>query len=303
MLKNYLKIVYLSIQNKFFLIFTTPNIKKVLIIFIVGFISRIFINYIYSINIFVDFFNKISITYYFIFSIFIMLVHQVIDYSYITLDVNPCYKPKIKFKISNIYEMNSDDNRVPKGTMFNSSNNNSSTSNYNDRFLSEEELNRLRKSRKETKTLRHREGIKRAKESGRKWGELTRWRKEEKLASNLRWEEEKHLYPTMTHRAWVLNIDGPRMKENILRRERGNLSEMARNNSQEMDIDNSNKNPKFLPSISELPISNPSYDIRTLDRNLHLPPILTNENNTNTNNNLDNTINANINQSNNKDNT
>jgi hypothetical protein len=75
MLKNFfnkLKIVYLSIQNKLPIllgrIFTKPNLNKIIIIFIVGFISRIFINYMFNINIFSGYLYQISGIYYFIFA-------------------------------------------------------------------------------------------------------------------------------------------------------------------------------------------------------------------------------------------
>jgi hypothetical protein len=72
-----------NIKNKFFSpgllnkIFNKPNLNKILIIFIVGFTSRIFINYIYNVNVFIDYFNKISIIYYVLMSMFTVLIHEV----------------------------------------------------------------------------------------------------------------------------------------------------------------------------------------------------------------------------------
>lgn len=68
MLNNFLynlKIVYLSIQNKLPIllgkIFTKSNLNKVIIIFIVGFISRIFLVNIYNVNVYFEYLNIISI--------------------------------------------------------------------------------------------------------------------------------------------------------------------------------------------------------------------------------------------------
>src|SRR5258708_6243998 len=61
-------------------IFNKSNPNKILIIFIVGFTSRIFINYIYNVNVFIDYFNKISIIYYVLMSMFTVLIHEIITH-------------------------------------------------------------------------------------------------------------------------------------------------------------------------------------------------------------------------------
>jgi hypothetical protein len=60
-------------------IFNKSNFGKVVILFIVGFASRLFINNMYN-NVFLDYFNYISILYYIFFSVFIVLVHEFVDY-------------------------------------------------------------------------------------------------------------------------------------------------------------------------------------------------------------------------------
>jgi hypothetical protein len=86
MLKNFfnkIKIVYLSIQNKLPIIlgkiFTKPNLNKVIIIFIVGFISRVFIVKMYNVNVFFEYLNIISILYYSFMSFFIVIIHELIN--------------------------------------------------------------------------------------------------------------------------------------------------------------------------------------------------------------------------------
>jgi len=56
------------------------NFNKFLIIFIVGFVSRIFIGHFYSINVYLDFLSSVSIVYYICMSIFMILVHEFGDY-------------------------------------------------------------------------------------------------------------------------------------------------------------------------------------------------------------------------------
>lgn len=81
---NKLNVVYLSIQNKLPIllgkIFTKPNLNKVIIIFIVGFISRVFIVNIYNINVYFENLNTISILYYWCMSCFIVVVHELVNY-------------------------------------------------------------------------------------------------------------------------------------------------------------------------------------------------------------------------------
>jgi hypothetical protein len=80
-------------------ILNKSNINKILIIFIVGLTSRIIINYIYNINVFIDYFNKVSIIYYILMSTFIVLVHEVVTY----FDVNiipSCIFDNIKYVMS-----------------------------------------------------------------------------------------------------------------------------------------------------------------------------------------------------------
>jgi hypothetical protein len=77
-----------------------------------------------------------------------------------------------------------------------------------------------------------------------------------------------------------MTIDGPRMRDNILRREREILSRR----------DNLLRNNINLPSLNQLPIFNSSYNISNLDRITDLPPILKNtyNNQANTSYNQDN---------------
>ena len=70
-------------------IFNRSNLNKILIIFIVGFTSRVLINYIYNINVFVDYFNKISIVYYISMSLFTVIIHEVI--TYFNINIIPSY--------------------------------------------------------------------------------------------------------------------------------------------------------------------------------------------------------------------
>jgi hypothetical protein len=72
----------------------------VLVIFVVGFISRVLVNYFWDVNVFVDYLNTISLTYYGMMSIFIVLVNEL--FSYIDLKSFPLISIKDVFSISSI---------------------------------------------------------------------------------------------------------------------------------------------------------------------------------------------------------
>jgi hypothetical protein len=76
-MKNNIRNIFSVLLSR---IINKPVFGKVVIIFIVGFASRFFINNINIINIFLDYFNYISILYYILFSVFIVLVHEFVDY-------------------------------------------------------------------------------------------------------------------------------------------------------------------------------------------------------------------------------
>jgi antitoxin component HigA of HigAB toxin-antitoxin module len=135
MLKNFfnkIKIVYLSIQNKLPIllgrIFTKPNLNKIIIIFIIGFISRIFINIIYNVNIFSNFLYQILGVYYLFLSSFIVLINEFIDYSHLTIDVNHFSNSSFKYKGYIFYTMNS----VGEGSNSDNNGEESSSANFND---------------------------------------------------------------------------------------------------------------------------------------------------------------------------
>src|SRR6266576_200877 len=71
--RNVFSILLSRILNK-------SNFNKFLIIFIVCFVSRVLVNYFYSINVFLDYYNVVSVSYYICMSAFIILVHEFVDY-------------------------------------------------------------------------------------------------------------------------------------------------------------------------------------------------------------------------------
>ena len=60
-------------------IFNKRNLVKILTIFIVGFISRIFINHYFGVNVFADCFSFVSTTYYFCMATFTVAVHHLVE--------------------------------------------------------------------------------------------------------------------------------------------------------------------------------------------------------------------------------
>lgn len=81
-IKRYLSKIFCIFYLKGFKdkIFNRKNLTKVLFIFTVGFISRVSINYIYNINVFIDYNNIISFIYYMIMALFTVLVHEFVTY-------------------------------------------------------------------------------------------------------------------------------------------------------------------------------------------------------------------------------
>lgn len=67
-------------KNRFSIFFNKRNIIKILVIFTIGFSSRIFINDFFNINVFVDYLSFISIAYYFIMACFVVFIHHLVDY-------------------------------------------------------------------------------------------------------------------------------------------------------------------------------------------------------------------------------
>lgn len=79
-LKNLVKF-YKKISSPMFKdrIFNSSFLSKILIIFVLGFISRLLVNQIYNVNVFVDFVNIVSILYYIFMSVFITCVNTFVD--------------------------------------------------------------------------------------------------------------------------------------------------------------------------------------------------------------------------------
>jgi hypothetical protein len=76
-------------------IFNIKNLNKVLILFIIGFSSRVIIGHIYDINVFSDYLNPISIIYYIFMSLLSVLVHEVV--SFFNFSIIPSYVLEILF--------------------------------------------------------------------------------------------------------------------------------------------------------------------------------------------------------------
>ena len=79
--------------------FNRLNLSKVLVIFVVGLVSRVLVNNFWDVNVFVDYLNTISLTYYGMMSIFIVLVNEL--FSYFDLKLLPKISMDV-FSISSI---------------------------------------------------------------------------------------------------------------------------------------------------------------------------------------------------------
>jgi hypothetical protein len=80
-------------------IFSRLNTIKILVIFVVGFVSRVLVNYFWDVNVFVDYLNSISLGYYGFMVIFVVLVNEV--FSYIDIKLLPKISMDV-FSISSI---------------------------------------------------------------------------------------------------------------------------------------------------------------------------------------------------------
>ena len=75
------------------------NLSKVLVIFVVGFVSRVLVNYFWDVNVFVDYLNSISLGYYGFMAILVVLVNEL--FSYIDFKLLPKINKDV-FSISSI---------------------------------------------------------------------------------------------------------------------------------------------------------------------------------------------------------
>jgi hypothetical protein len=98
---KFIKLIYnISFSSLWNRIFNRLNLSKVLVIFVVGFVSRVLVNYLWGVNVFVDYLNCISIGYYGFMAIFVVLVNEI--FSYIDLKSFPMISIKDVFSISSI---------------------------------------------------------------------------------------------------------------------------------------------------------------------------------------------------------
>src|SRR2546430_2048160 len=77
----YILLYYNMIFNNLFKrLFNKVTFTKVIILFVVGLFSRVFINYFYGVNVFVEYTNVISLYYYGFMSLFVVFINEVVVY-------------------------------------------------------------------------------------------------------------------------------------------------------------------------------------------------------------------------------
>ena len=107
-------ISFTSLCNR---IFNRLNLSKVLVIFVVGFVSRVLVNYLWDVNVFVDYLNSISLGYYGFMAIFVVLVNELFIYIDIKLlpkiSVDVFSITSIRKAISDIINNISNKGKVP----------------------------------------------------------------------------------------------------------------------------------------------------------------------------------------------
>ncbi len=70
-------------------IFNKSNINRAIIIFIIGFISRILVCHIYGINVYSEYLNEVSLTYYGLMAVFVVTISEIV--SYFELNIIPSF--------------------------------------------------------------------------------------------------------------------------------------------------------------------------------------------------------------------
>lgn len=68
-----MKYIFLNFLNKFF---TKVNLSKIIVIFFVGFFSRVLVSYYLDLSVVIDFLNPFSIIYYILYAIFIVFINE-----------------------------------------------------------------------------------------------------------------------------------------------------------------------------------------------------------------------------------
>jgi hypothetical protein len=74
----FFKFIFIYVERIFFKIFNKKSIIKIFIIFIVGFVIIIIVNYAYNINVFINYTNMISIFYHYFMALFVVVINQII---------------------------------------------------------------------------------------------------------------------------------------------------------------------------------------------------------------------------------
>jgi hypothetical protein len=72
---------FLCVRNFVRRVFTPSNVIKILVIFVIGFVSRLLVNGFFNLNVFYDFLHPISLLYYTCMSCFIVIVHEYFNFS------------------------------------------------------------------------------------------------------------------------------------------------------------------------------------------------------------------------------
>ncbi len=80
-INKFLNVVWLLFKR----ILNRSNRNKIILVFILGFVTRVFVNNVYNVNVFLDYLDQISLIYYLFFSLFIIIIHEFVDYFHINL--------------------------------------------------------------------------------------------------------------------------------------------------------------------------------------------------------------------------
>jgi hypothetical protein len=319
-------------------IFTIKNLIKVLTIFIVGFSSRVFIKYIYKINVFLECLSPVSITYYLLFASFVVFINEL--FSTINFSILPYFVDYIsriyslwfnlfKFKLSykylryicsrlysyfvitnnqtlnNVQDSLDDSLVLRMNSASNNSNNTSNNASSSNNSLGRAPIDSFLSQEERERLVESRnEASRRRRREGQA---LSRRPNLNRMGDN----------SGSRYGAYITRIRREEMEASNQRweAERSQYPNLTRRMwilqiegprrrdiiSRRISLRQEELRNANLPSLSQLPISSSSYNTAILDRG-NLPPILNNQGNTNNNNSNNNNYTDNNNSNSNSNN-
>ena len=98
-----MKILFANIFINFIKVFTSVNLSKIFIIFCTGFIMRIFINFFFSVNVFVDYLTVFSISFYSFMAFFSVFINDF--FNFYSISIIPNFITKFLYSLFKVFSI------------------------------------------------------------------------------------------------------------------------------------------------------------------------------------------------------